>query len=69
MAAQIGLELKVMMDHDNMLYLIFFTHLNLKWLNQLMFLDGMTLRFACVNIVFCLAALFQQAHACLNSLT
>jgi hypothetical protein len=69
MAAQIGLELKVMMDHDNMLYLIFFTHLNLKWLDQLVFLSGMTLRFACVNIVFCLVSLFQQAHACLNSLT
>ena len=44
MAAQIGLELKVMMDHDNMLYFIFnifYTFkLNLKWLNQLMFLDG-----------------------------
>jgi hypothetical protein len=50
MTAQIGLELKVMMDHDNMLHLIFFTHLNLKWLDQLMFLDGMTLIFACVNI-------------------
>ena len=52
-----------------MLYLILFTHLNLKWLDQLMFLGGMTLRFACVNIVVCLVALFQQAHACLSSLT
>jgi hypothetical protein len=62
-AAQIGLELiKVMMYHDNML-------LNLKWLDQFMSLGGMTLRFACVNIIFCLVPLFQQAHAyaCLNS--
>jgi hypothetical protein len=69
MAAQIGLELKVMMDHDNMLYLIFFYTFKPQMARQLMFLDGMTLRFAGVNIVFCLAALFQQARACLNSLT
>jgi hypothetical protein len=67
-AAQIRLELKVTMDHHNMLYLILFTHLNLKWPDQLMFLGGTNLRFACVNIVFYLVALFQQVHARLNSL-
>jgi hypothetical protein len=58
-AAQIGLELKVTMYHDKML-------LNLKWLDQFMSPGSMTLRIACVNIVFCLVLLFQQAHACLN---
>jgi hypothetical protein len=51
-----------MMMYDNML-------LNLKWLDQFVSPGRMTLRTACVNIVFCLVPLFQQAHACLNSLT
>ena len=69
MAAQIGLELKVMMHQDNMLYLIFFYTFKPQMARSINVSRWQDFEIRLCEYSFLLAALFQQAHACLNSLT